>query len=98
MRRIRKIVTIFEKEYFIEFNVWNDKVTGKHCFFINLRNNITNPIKLNIRYDCYINTGKRIQNYRHYNLDSIEAKRLVLQYLTFESINSFDKWYVTNYF
>lgn len=94
MRLTRKIVVIFEKEYFIEFNIWNHGATGKHCFFINLRNNITNPNVLNVRYSNFGNgcSFNGNSNQQYMQLCSKEVKRKFLNYITSGSNDLMELW------
>jgi hypothetical protein len=81
MRMIRKIIVIHGLEYFIEFNIWNDKITGRHKFFINIRNNINNKRFVNIIYSC-MDDDIRFDGIWIAHLNSKEAKRRVLNYFT----------------
>jgi len=86
---IRKIIVIHGLEYFIEFNIWNDKITGKHRFFINIRSNVTNTQKyVNISYSqLYQNSEWDEYHIGRFDgqtvrLNSKEIKRKVLDYFT----------------
>lgn len=101
MRMIRKIIVIHGLEYFIEFNIWNDKTTGRHKFFINIRSNITNTQRhVNISYAhfgqsiLYPNSigGENLVGRfdgELIRLNSKEVKRKVLDYFT----NGYQKSY-----
>jgi hypothetical protein len=99
MRFTRKIIKMFGDEYFIEFNIWNHGVTGKHCFYINIRSHFTNPRKLNIRYS---NFGQGFtfngSSYPQYILlESKEVKRKFMNYMLSGSTDQIELWLVKEY-
>lgn len=80
---IRKIIKIHGLEYFIEFNIWNDKHDGRHRFCIILRSNVLNPNTVNIRYSNFQYRMLNGINIIHDGpLSSKEVKRLVLNFFT----------------
>lgn len=96
MRQIRKIIKMFDAEYFIEFNIWNHGKTGKHCFYINIRNNVTNPKKLNIRYANFGDGSSFCgnSNMTYLEHDSKNVKRKFIEYITSGSNDPIELWLV----